>query len=186
MAVGNVLNALPDSIILHLSNSMSIRYVAYLGNHLKETWEIYSNRGVSGIDGCTSTALGAAYCDPRTHILITGDIAFFYDINALWQTKLPNNLKIVLLNNFGGGIFKNIDGPAGIPELNPFIATPHQMDASLLAKHFKLSYHKVVKLTDLEPAINLWLRSEEASILEIQTDSNINSEIFNQYKQQIL
>lgn len=186
LAVQKVLEALPESTVLHLSNSMSIRYVAYLGNHLKDTWQIHSNRGVSGIDGCTSTAVGAAMCDTKTHVLITGDIAFFYDINALWQSQLPRNFKLVLLNNFGGGIFKNIDGPAELPELNPFIATPHQMDAKLLSEHFKLSYHKVVSLTDLAPAIDGWLQANVASILEIQTDSNINSEIFKKFKQQII
>ena len=130
--------------------------------------------------------VGAAMSDSRTHVLVTGDVAFFYDINALWQTQLPRNFKIVLLNNFGGGIFKNIDGPAGIPELNPFIATPHNMDAKLLAEHFKLGYFKVVNLTELSPALEEWLNSDKASILEIQTDSTINSDIFNQYKQQIL
>lgn len=186
LSVQKVLDTLPQSTVLHLSNSMSIRYVAYLGKHLNDTWEIHSNRGVSGIDGCTSTAVGAAMCDSKTHVLITGDIAFFYDINALWQSKLPENFKIVVLNNFGGGIFKNIDGPAELPELNPFIATPHQMDAKLLAEHFKLSYYKVVSLLDFKPAIEAWLASEAASILEIQTDSNINSEIFKKFKQQII
>ncbi|MDI1233015.1 MAG: 2-succinyl-5-enolpyruvyl-6-hydroxy-3-cyclohexene-1-carboxylic-acid synthase [bacterium] len=185
-AVKIALENLPDNIVLHLSNSMSIRYVAYLNSYLKTDWEIYSNRGVSGIDGCTSTALGAAMTDPRMHVLITGDIAFFYDINALWQTQLPNNFKIIILNNFGGGIFKNIDGPAGMAELNPFIATPHKMDAELLAQHFKLNYFKVVKLAELEPSIKAWLSADKASILEIQTDSTTNSDIFNQYKQQIL
>ena len=186
LVVKLILDALPENVVLHIANSMSIRYVAYLGSHLKNTWEVYSNRGVSGIDGCTSTAVGAAMSDSRTHVLITGDIAFFYDINALWQTQMPSNFKLVLLNNFGGGIFKNIDGPAGIPELNPFIATPHSMDAKLLAEHFKLSYFKVVNLMELSPALAAWIASDEAAILEIQTDSNINSDIFNQYKQQIL
>ncbi len=185
-AVKTVFEALPENIVLHLANSMPIRYVAYLNEYLKDSWQIHANRGVSGIDGCTSTAVGAAMTDDGMHILLTGDIAFLYDINALWQEHLPTNLKIILLNNSGGGIFKNIDGPALLPELNPFIATPHQMNARLLAEHFKLVYFSVSNQAELKALIPEWLQTSKACILEIQTDPNINSEIFKQYKQQII
>lgn len=184
--VESVLKYLPENIILHLANSMSVRYVAYLNSEFKNSWQLHSNRGVSGIDGCTSTAMGAALVDKKTHVLITGDIAFFYDINALWQQHLPSNLKIILLNDFGGGIFKNIDGPAGIPELNPYLFTPHQLNASLLAEHFGLDYRLATSEAGLVQALPEWLTSGKASILEIQTDSQINSNIFNKYKQQTL
>ncbi len=184
--VKKILNILPENIVLHLANSMSIRYVAYLNESLKDSWEVYSNRGASGIDGCTSTAIGAAMVSYKLHALVTGDIAFFYDINALWQEHMPTNFKIVILNNFGGGIFQNIDGPAQLPELNPFIGTPHSMDASLMAQHFKLNYFSVNSFEELNQQLPGWLLSETAAILEIKTDANINSTIFNQYKHQII
>jgi hypothetical protein len=55
--------------------------------------------------------------------LITGDVAFFYDRNGLWHNCLPPNLRVVLLNNHGGGIFRLIDGPAGQPELEEYFET---------------------------------------------------------------
>jgi hypothetical protein len=66
---------------------------------------IAATRGVAGIDGCTSTALGAAYCSNRLTTLISGDIAFFYDSNALWNNLDKSHLKIIVINNGGGGIF---------------------------------------------------------------------------------
>ena len=182
LAVKKVLETLPENIILHLANSMTLRYVAYLCNVLKNTWQINCNRGVSGIDGCTSTALGAALVNTQLHVLITGDIAFFYDINALWQQNLPTNFKIVILNNFGGNIFKIIEGPSQMSELNPFLETPHSQNAELLAQHFKVGYFKVSTLETLDKTINQWLSLNDTAILEIQTDSTINTKIFNQYK----
>ena len=76
---------------------MSVRYASILGTN--KAIEIHSNRGTSGIDGSTSTALGFAIADDRLNILITGDVAFFYDRNAFWNNYIPNNLRIILLNN---------------------------------------------------------------------------------------
>ncbi|MES2619033.1 MAG: 2-succinyl-5-enolpyruvyl-6-hydroxy-3-cyclohexene-1-carboxylic-acid synthase [Bacteroidota bacterium] len=185
-AVKAVLQQLPNDLVLHLANSMSIRYAAYLSRFVKHSWELHSNRGVSGIDGCTSTAIGAAMVDPRQHVLITGDIAFFYDINALWQSTLPKNIKILLLNNNSGGIFQNIDGPAGLPELNPFLSTPHNLNAALMAQHFNLPYLSVTNEASLEKTITEWLNSTENGLLEIITDPAVNAAIFKQFKQQCI
>lgn len=182
--VQEVLQQLPEGIVLHLANSMSIRYAAYLSRFVKPDWELHSNRGVSGIDGCTSTAIGAAIADSRQHVLITGDIAFFYDINALWQTVLPKNFKILLLNNNSGGIFQNIDGPAGLAELNPFLSTPHNLNAALMAKHFNLHYTSVTESSTLQNTIPDWLNSNQTGLLEIITDPAVNAAIFKQFKQQ--
>ncbi|MFO7632875.1 MAG: 2-succinyl-5-enolpyruvyl-6-hydroxy-3-cyclohexene-1-carboxylic-acid synthase, partial [Caldilinea sp.] len=111
-AVHDVLDALPDSSLLQIGNSMPIRYANFVGvapNHVPA--QINANRGVSGIDGCVSTAVGAALTSQVLTTLIVGDLAFFYDRNGLWQRTLPPNLRIVLLNNHGGGIFDIIDGP---------------------------------------------------------------------------
>lgn len=185
-AVAQVLNTLPQNTVLHLANSMSIRYVAYLAGKTKPEWEIYSNRGVSGIDGCSSTAVGAALADNRPHFLITGDIAFFYDINAFWQRELPKNLKIVLLNNGGGGIFSHIDGPAGLPELDPYLGTPHSKNAALMADHFGLQYFSSTDAKELEEALKKFSRNERPAILEIITEPAVNAAIFKQFKQQFL
>jgi hypothetical protein len=96
--------------------------------------EVFANRGTSGIDGCTSTAVGAALQTERIVTLITGDVAFFYDRNGLWHNYLPPNLRVVLLNNHGGGIFRLIDGPAGQPELEEYFETRQPLRADRAAE----------------------------------------------------
>jgi 2-succinyl-5-enolpyruvyl-6-hydroxy-3-cyclohexene-1-carboxylate synthase len=119
LSVSNILNALPQNSQLQIANSSSVRYVSYLGLPEKNI-TAFCNRGTSGIDGCTSTATGAAIVSKEIVTLITGDLAFFYDRNAFWNKYVPNNLRIVLLNNQGGGIFSLIDGPNSQPELEEF------------------------------------------------------------------
>jgi 2-succinyl-5-enolpyruvyl-6-hydroxy-3-cyclohexene-1-carboxylate synthase len=182
----SAIRQLPDQLVLHLANSMAVRYVAYLASYLKPEWKLYSNRGVSGIDGCSSTAVGMSLLNRDLNILITGDIAFYYDINALWQNRLPENLRIVLLNNSGGGIFRNIDGPAGLPELDPFITTPHQFRANHVAEHFGLRYSAVSGANELEQHLPAFLEGPGMAILEIITDPDNNSNIFKQYKSIVL
>lgn len=181
-AINQVLQQLPNQINLHLSNSMTIRNCAFLMHHFKKDWSVFSNRGVSGIDGCTSTALGFALVSDRLNVLITGDLAFFYDINAFWNQLVPNHFKVIMMNNSGGGIFERIDGTEGLEELNPFIKTPHFQTAELVAKHFGLSYFKANNYESLSVEIKRFLQEPKASILEIQTEEQINIETFKQLK----
>jgi 2-succinyl-5-enolpyruvyl-6-hydroxy-3-cyclohexene-1-carboxylate synthase len=185
-AVKNILRQLPDQLSMSLANSMTVRYVAYLASYLKPGWKLYSNRGVSGIDGCSSTAVGMAMVSSDLHILVTGDIAFYYDINALWQQHLPENFRIILLNDFGGGIFRNIDGPADLPELDPYIGTPHQFKADHMAAHFGIRHYTATSETELGIYLPIFLEGPGTAILEIITDQNINSNIFKQYKSLVL
>ncbi|MDQ2793965.1 MAG: 2-succinyl-5-enolpyruvyl-6-hydroxy-3-cyclohexene-1-carboxylic-acid synthase, partial [Bacteroidota bacterium] len=94
-----VLNALLARTALHLANSMAVRYANILGIPQGKQIEVFSNRGTSGIDGCTSTAVGAALAQPeRPVVLLTGDVAFFYDRNAFWHNYPLPNLRVVLFN----------------------------------------------------------------------------------------
>jgi 2-succinyl-5-enolpyruvyl-6-hydroxy-3-cyclohexene-1-carboxylate synthase len=129
-----VLQALPADSYLQLGNSMSIRYASFigLGADIAATGiKVNANRGTSGIDGSLSTTVGAALATEKITTLITGDLAFFYDRNALWQQHLPPNLRVVILNNRGGGIFKLIEGPGNLPpaELEQYFFTPQPLTA---------------------------------------------------------
>jgi len=182
-ALQEVLGALPEKLVLHLSNSMTIRNISFLGEYIKDQWTIYGNRGVSGIDGCTSTAVGMALAQPNIQqVLITGDVAFFYDINAFWHSHSIPNFKVILMNNSGGGIFDIIDGPSQLPELNPYIKTPHHHHAKDIAQHFNLNYFCANDSNSLKGALKAFLESETCSILEIQTDSIINQSIIKNIK----
>lgn len=164
---------------LQVSNSMPIRYVSYLGTNL----QVHANRGTSGIDGCTSTALGAALAnEDETHFLITGDIAFLYDINAFLGIEVPKNLKLIILNNGGGGIFELIDGPEQMKEAIKFQTTNHKKNAKHLAAHYGLAYESVAGFSDLKKGLLNLKKSDTCSILEIFTDREKNKSFYSTFK----
>lgn len=192
-AVQRVLSSLPERTRLQLSNSMPVRWANILDVPYYMTACVYSNRGVAGIDGCTSTAVGMAciYADykggePPFVTLITGDVAFFYDSNALWNKFAPANLRIVVLNNGGGGIFRLIDGPGSMPELEEFVETRHTRTAKLLAQDYGVEYASAENFKELDAALKEFYKpSKGPKILEIITDSKITAEFFKEYKKRI-
>ena len=90
-----ILQKLPKDSMLQLSNSSAVRYAQLFD--IDPTISVYSNRGTSGIDGSTSTAIGAAVGSKKQTVLITGDIGFLYDSNARWNNYIPKNFKIILI-----------------------------------------------------------------------------------------
>lgn len=185
LAVVNILHSLPQKTALHLSNSMPVRYANVLGIYPREDQEIevFCNRGTSGIDGCTSTAVGHAIANPeRMHVLITGDVAFFYDRNALWHNYLPNNLRIILLNNHGGGIFKMIDAGT-LPEVDEYFVTQQKLNAENTAKDFGLDYYFCNNYEDLQQILATFFdNSTQVKLLEIETDLQVNYEVWQEFK----
>lgn len=135
--VAALLKRLPADCKLHLANSMSVRYATLAGLETKQRGiKVFSNRGTSGIDGCSSTAVGHALTTPGPHILITGDVAFFYDRNAFWNNiKIPN-LHILVLNNRGGQIFGMIDGPRERKESADFFIGKQKLDTEAICKEY--------------------------------------------------
>ncbi|MDX2304415.1 MAG: 2-succinyl-5-enolpyruvyl-6-hydroxy-3-cyclohexene-1-carboxylic-acid synthase [Microscillaceae bacterium] len=188
LAVYELLQALPPRNILHLANSMPVRYVNYVAFPPWAEIEICVNRGTSGIDGCTSTALGAALMTPdQTVVLLSGDLAFFYDRNALWNNFIPSNLRIVLLNNHSGNIFRIIEGPSQQPELEQYFETIQTLEAENTARDFNLSYKKVETLAALQDQLKTFFEpSDQAVILEIITDKIENASVWKLFKDQFL
>ncbi|AKD05117.1 2-succinyl-5-enolpyruvyl-6-hydroxy-3-cyclohexene-1-carboxylic-acid synthase [Pontibacter korlensis] len=184
--VARVLQALPSKSNLHLANSMSVRYANIIGLSAKQQVEVYANRGTSGIDGSTSTTVGCALASTDINTLLSGDLAFFYDRNALWHNYLPQNLRIVLLNNHAGGIFRLIDGPKQQPELAPYFETHQALNAENTAKDFGMRYTSVQSLQELEQALPAFFAADAgAGILEIFTNSAANAEAFEQYRKAV-
>ncbi|MDU0372453.1 2-succinyl-5-enolpyruvyl-6-hydroxy-3-cyclohexene-1-carboxylic-acid synthase [Hymenobacter endophyticus] len=183
-AIYRALQQLPDGAALHLANSMAVRYANILGLPAGRSVEVFANRGTSGIDGCTSTAVGAALAQPnRPVVLLTGDVAFFYDRNAFWHNYPTPNLKVLLLNNHAGGIFRLIDGPRQQPELEEFFETRQPLTAENTARDFKLRYLPVSTFAELESALPVFFAAESgAALLEITTDSPTNAEFFEHYR----
>jgi 2-succinyl-5-enolpyruvyl-6-hydroxy-3-cyclohexene-1-carboxylate synthase len=182
-AIKYLMDSLPDNCQLHLANSMSVRYGNYVGVKPEKNIEIFANRGTSGIDGCVSTAVGQALSTDKLVFLLVGDVAFFYDRNGLWNQYLPNNLRIILLNNHGGGIFRMIDGPSKQPELEDYFETIQSQNAEKTAADAGMEYFLVKNIDDLEKYSLEFLSNQgKSKIIEIETDSTVNTEIFKKFK----
>ncbi len=175
---------LPENIQLQVSNSSPIRYIQLVNIH--KTIEVFCNRGTSGIDGSTSTAIGAAVANKKPTILITGDISFLYDSNALWNNYIPKNFKIILINNSGGGIFRILPGHQENETFNTFFETSHHLTAEHLAKMYQFKYTSVKDENELELVWNSFISDETAlTILEIFTPEKVNNAILLDYFKQI-
>jgi 2-succinyl-5-enolpyruvyl-6-hydroxy-3-cyclohexene-1-carboxylate synthase len=178
-----LLKKIPAQSKVHLANSMAVRYANFLGKRIQE---IICNRGTSGIDGSNSTAVGCTFTTKEPVTLITGDMAFFYDRNAFWHNYSTPNLRIIILNNHAGGIFRLIDGPANQPELEEFFETKQQLSANYLAEEFGFFYIKVKNQPELESALtDFYSPSTRPKILEIESSSPKNAEILKQVKEKI-
>jgi 2-succinyl-5-enolpyruvyl-6-hydroxy-3-cyclohexene-1-carboxylate synthase len=180
LAAKVILDQIPSGTALHLGNSMPVRVVNILG--VKTTvGEIWSNRGTSGIDGTLSTAVGHTLANKDAlQILLIGDLAFFYDRNGLWiQKNLPANLRIVLFNNSGGGIFKMIPGPGDQEGIEELFTTPHTRTGQLTAMEFGLEYQQVKTKISLESVLPEFLSpADRPKLLEISTDMEINCRFY--------
>ncbi len=171
----------PENFNIHFSNSSAIRY-AQLFDFNKN--KIYCNRGTSGIDGATSTAMGFAIKNENPTLLVTGDLGFFYDINGLWNQYIPPYTRIIIFNNGGGSIFKIIPGPdaANANILDEFIATKHSKHAEYLAKHFGFGYTKVEDDMTLERVLDNFFKPDvQPKILEVCTQEIENAQILKDY-----
>lgn len=107
-AVGELMDRLVPGDTLHLANSSAVRYAQLFP--LPSGVHVECNRGVNGIEGCLSSAVGYAQSTSGLQYLIIGDLAFFYDMNALALDGIGPNLRILLLNNHTGGIFSTLPG----------------------------------------------------------------------------
>ncbi|MEN8125722.1 MAG: 2-succinyl-5-enolpyruvyl-6-hydroxy-3-cyclohexene-1-carboxylic-acid synthase [Bacteroidota bacterium] len=174
-----VLQSLPNNIHLQLSNSSVVRYSQLFD--LNDTLQVYCNRGTSGIDGSTSTAVGAAYSNKSQTVFITGDISFFYDSNALWNKYIKSDFRIILINNSGGGIFRFIPGPKETNALDYF-ETPHELNASKLSEMFDFEYISANNEKDLKNCLrSFYKNSEKPKVLEIFTPNHINDKVLTEY-----
>lgn len=171
---------LPENIQLQVSNSSPIRYLQLVA--LNKTIEVFCNRGTSGIDGSTSTAIGACVANKKPTILITGDISFLYDSNALWNNYIPMHFKIILINNSGGGIFRILPGHQETETFNTFFETSHQLTAEHLAKMYAFNYTSVQNEAELHSVWDSFVSNDnKPSILEIFTPEKINDIVLLDY-----
>jgi 2-succinyl-5-enolpyruvyl-6-hydroxy-3-cyclohexene-1-carboxylate synthase len=180
----HLLKNLPENIVLHLGNSTPVRYAQLFQlNHFKG---VFANRGVSGIDGCVSTAAGYASQSNLSNVLIVGDLSFIYDSNALWNKNLPENLKIVVINNKGGGIFRLLPGADKTNGFDEFIETNHYANIEKLADAFGLTFFKGKPgIVELTATFKKFLKHSGAAIFETETPKDINPGVYQSYIEKI-
>lgn len=181
--VNQLMKRLPNTTTLHLANSMSVRYANLINLYEKKEVEVFANRGTSGIDGSNSTAVGHALANQQLHVLLTGDLSFLYDRNAFWHKYPLANMRVILLNNHGGVIFRMIDGPRRQKELDDYFVTKQASTAKHLAAEFGFEYQTIEGTSELTDSLS-WLFSDGAALklLEIKTDSQESQESYLAYK----
>nr|WP_245189637.1 2-succinyl-5-enolpyruvyl-6-hydroxy-3-cyclohexene-1-carboxylic-acid synthase [Lunatimonas salinarum] len=181
-AIYHCFRHLPRPSKVHLANSMAVRYASFLGMAARNI-EIIANRGTSGIDGSSSTAVGCAFTTHEIVTLITGDMAFFYDRNAFWHNYNLPNLRVIVLNNHAGGIFRLIEGPSSLPELKEYFETQQSLSAKSLAKEYDFEYLSVMQEKELLSALPVFFeQSPKPKILEVFSESATNARILQEIK----
>lgn len=177
LVIHKIISSAPGGAVIHLGNSTSIRYSQLLPT--REDLDYYSNRGTSGIDGCVSAAVGAAMVSDKLHILLVGDLSFVYDSNALWNRVFPANLKIVILNDQGGGIFRLLKGPSEMDFFEAFSVAHHPVSPALLSESFGRESRVVQNQEELEELIpEFFTPGSSLSVLDVDTSREDNSRIF--------
>ena len=175
-----VLKSIPSNSMLQVSNSSAIRYTQLFD--IDSSINVFCNRGTSGIDGSTSTAIGAASVFKGNTVFITGDLSFFYDSNALWNNFIPTSFRIILINNKGGGIFKILTKDNNTELFKKFFETKHDLYAKDLCNMYGFEYFSSDDEDKLKNVLNdFYNQSEKPRLLEIITDNDYNQDYLLNY-----
>lgn len=174
-----IMRSIPKNYTIQWANSSPIRYAQLFA---KAGASSYCNRGTSGIEGSISTAVGASVASETPTLMITGDLSFFYDSNALWNQYIPSNFRVILVNNGGGGIFRILPNAKETPDFETYFETKHRRTAKWMAKQYGLSYKRVRSGVGLRLALGRFFSpSSRGKILEICTPSKTNDLVLQAY-----
>jgi 2-succinyl-5-enolpyruvyl-6-hydroxy-3-cyclohexene-1-carboxylate synthase len=169
----SILNFIPNGTDLQMGNSSVVRYIQLFNQNKELTY--FGNRGVAGIDGSTSTAIGAAWKTKNPTLLISGDLSFHYDSNAFWNNYLSSQLKVIVINNGGGGIFRIIDGSKDTEHLQEFFETSHSSKSIKgIADMYHLNYFSATNNDELNRTLPLFFEEKSVCVLEIFTNKEDN------------
>ncbi|AHW61235.1 2-succinyl-5-enolpyruvyl-6-hydroxy-3-cyclohexene-1-carboxylate synthase [Draconibacterium orientale] len=149
--LGKLVKKLPENSVLQIANSNAIRLMHLF--KIKKTVRCYCNRGVNGIDGCMSTAVGFAASSDKIVYYVTGDLTFFYDMNALWNRYISKKLRIVLINNEGGAVMHMPFPKSQARELEQYTSAYHNTSAKGWAESVGITYTSVTNEDEAEKAI---------------------------------
>jgi len=183
-----VVDALPAGARLMIGNSLPIRHLDQWVAPGPVPLHVFGNRGASGIDGVTSTALGIAAAAEAPLVLITGDIAFYHDMNgllALRQHQLTN-VTIVLLNNNSGSIFRRLPVAKFDPPFTSLFLTPHDLDFRHVAALYGVDYLQTADRATFNQTLAHALTGPQSTLIEVPTDGVTDHQHQQQLTQLIL
>lgn len=182
---GRILQSLTFPCCLHLANSSTIRYADYFT--LPSCVTVMANRGVNGIEGSLSAAMGAACALPdRLHFVLIGDLSFFYDMNALWNTQLPHNLRLVLFNNGGGEIFSALPGLHLEGKAYDSVVAVHQSEGISWARSRGFATYQVSDLASFDKSWPAFLADDNCNkFMEVLTNTSENITILREFTRSV-
>ncbi len=171
-----VLKSIPPNYQLQLANSSTVRYAQLFDQD--PSIKVYCNRGTSGIDGSTSTAIGASIYHKEPTIFISGDLGFLYDSNGLWNTHIRPDFRIIVVNNGGGGIFRILPGKEDTANFETYFETAHDLSAKNICQMFGISYRSSDNQESIRVALSDFFDpSEKPRLLEVFTPRLTNNKI---------
>lgn len=182
-AVQKLMEKIPENSLLNLANSTTIRIAQYFD--LSDSVKVYCNRGVNGIDGCMSTFIGQSAVTDKLSFLIIGDLAFFYDMNALWNRYVGKNVRIMLNNNAGSSLFHFNQGLKNFPTLNQNVAAEHFTTAKGWVEDLGFKYLSANNKVEFDEALKEFVspNSDRPIIFEVFTkkeeDARLQHEFYN-------
>jgi len=168
--------------VTHYANSSAVRLANIYAEH-----PVYCNRGVNGIDGSVSVAAGFSAVDNRMTFCVTGDLSFFYDQNALWNVNLRGNLRIILLNNGGGGIFRMLPGLEQSKVRDNVVCAAHNATAQGICLQNDVGYLKAHTMEEMQLGVVTLLtkQAQRPMLLEIFTDAETDAQMMKDYYRQL-
>ncbi len=186
-AIGQFIKSMPEHSSLHLANSSTVRYAQLF--KLKSSVTVCCNRGVNGIEGSLSTAIGYASAEPdKLNFAIIGDLSFFYDMNALWNGNYGPNIRIMLLNNGSGEIFHSLPGLEMTDNSRRAITATHATSAKGWSQERGFLYIKVESEEDLQKAIEVFCQDmalDKPVLMEVFTDAATDVKLLKDYYHQL-
>ncbi|MGP1435802.1 MAG: 2-succinyl-5-enolpyruvyl-6-hydroxy-3-cyclohexene-1-carboxylic-acid synthase [Phocaeicola sp.] len=179
--IGKLLKSLPTPCTLHLANSSTVRYAQMF--RLDTKVEVLCNRGVNGMEGILSTAIGYAVSSDKPNFVIIGDMSFFTDMNALWNQHIKSNLRILLINNEGSEQLHNLPGMEDAELSRALVCGKHHTSAKAWAEDRGFDYIKITNYDDMEAALPDFISEniQHPMIIEAWTDKVSDTTMLRKY-----
>ncbi|KTG07522.1 2-succinyl-5-enolpyruvyl-6-hydroxy-3-cyclohexene-1-carboxylic-acid synthase [Haloferax profundi] len=176
----------PEPSTIFVSNSMPVRELDRFARPSTKSRTVLGNRGASGIDGIVSSALGAGSAVTDHLTLLTGDLAYFHDMNGLLSLgRLGVDATIVLVNNDGGGIFHMLPIEDYEPPFTDQFKTPHGLDFAATEDLYDLSFASV-EVDDFRDAYAESVASDGTDVIEVRTDAESSHRVRDDIRERVV